>query len=161
MLKGRVLRGDHRDDRLLSGLQTCAAARRASGRRRRARSSPSIILDLRDELRVVADPVSGRVPQWNEATRSSKASTLRYGDKVVLQNLLARYRRGRDHVHHRALGCGQVDDPALDQRSAKPDAGKVIRARARHLLAMRERDLIEVRETIGFSFQFAALFDSL
>ena len=36
-----------------------------------------------------------------------------------------------------------------------------LRASGRDITEMRERELIELRRTIGFSFQFAALFDSL
>jgi phospholipid/cholesterol/gamma-HCH transport system ATP-binding protein len=42
----------------------------------------------------------------------------------------------------------------------RPDAGRVF-VRGRDIAKMRERDLIDIRRTIGFSFQFAALFDSL
>jgi phospholipid/cholesterol/gamma-HCH transport system ATP-binding protein len=42
----------------------------------------------------------------------------------------------------------------------RPDAGQVL-LQGRDITGMPERDLISVRETIGFSFQFAALFDSL
>jgi phospholipid/cholesterol/gamma-HCH transport system ATP-binding protein len=42
----------------------------------------------------------------------------------------------------------------------RPDAGRVI-VRGRDITELRERDLVEIRRTIGFSFQFAALFDSM
>jgi phospholipid/cholesterol/gamma-HCH transport system ATP-binding protein len=42
----------------------------------------------------------------------------------------------------------------------RPDAGRVF-VLGRDISQLRERELIEIRRTIGFSFQFAALFDSL
>jgi phospholipid/cholesterol/gamma-HCH transport system ATP-binding protein len=42
----------------------------------------------------------------------------------------------------------------------RPDSGRVF-VRGEDISELRERDLINIRRTIGFSFQFAALFDSL
>ena len=57
-------------------------------------------------------------------------------------------------------GAGKSTILRLLNGLKKPDAGRVFLA-DRDITGLAERDLIEIREKIGFSFQFAALFDSL
>jgi phospholipid/cholesterol/gamma-HCH transport system ATP-binding protein len=57
-------------------------------------------------------------------------------------------------------GAGKSTILRLINGLKRPDAGQVL-LQGRDITGMPERDLISVRETIGFSFQFAALFDSL
>ncbi|MDQ2909009.1 MAG: ATP-binding cassette domain-containing protein [Candidatus Eremiobacteraeota bacterium] len=86
--------------------------------------------------------------------------TLRYGERVILQNLSLR-------IEERAITCliglsgaGKSTILRLLNGLRQPDAGRVT-VRGVDLRTLRERDLIELRRKIGFSFQFAALFDSL
>ena len=64
-------------------------------------------------------------------------------------------------MHHRPLGCRQIDDPAAAQRAASGPTPAGCSFGGRDISHLPERELIEIRETIGFAFQFAALFDSL
>lgn len=86
--------------------------------------------------------------------------TLRYGERVILQNLSLR-------IEERAITCliglsgaGKSTILRLLNGLRQPDAGRVM-VRGVDLRTLRERDLVKLRRKIGFSFQFAALFDSL
>jgi len=57
-------------------------------------------------------------------------------------------------------GAGKSTILRLLNGLRKPDAGRVLLG-DRDISALPERELIGIREKIGFSFQFAALFDSL
>jgi phospholipid/cholesterol/gamma-HCH transport system ATP-binding protein len=86
--------------------------------------------------------------------------SVRYGNKIVMQNL------SLDIVEHAITciiglsGAGKSTILRLLNGLKKPDSGRVF-VKGQDITAMRERDLIELRRKIGFSFQFAALFDSL
>jgi phospholipid/cholesterol/gamma-HCH transport system ATP-binding protein len=85
---------------------------------------------------------------------------VRYGPKVVMQNLSLDIVEGAITCIIGLSGAGKSTILRLLNGLKKPDAGRVI-LNDRDITSLPERDLIEVRETIGFSFQFAALFDSL
>jgi phospholipid/cholesterol/gamma-HCH transport system ATP-binding protein len=57
-------------------------------------------------------------------------------------------------------GAGKSTILRLLNGLRRPDSGKVF-IKEQDISQMRERDLIPLRQKIGFSFQFAALFDSL
>jgi phospholipid/cholesterol/gamma-HCH transport system ATP-binding protein len=57
-------------------------------------------------------------------------------------------------------GAGKSTILRLLNGLKKPDTGRVF-VRGQDITEMRERDLIDLRRTIGFAFQFSALFDSL
>jgi phospholipid/cholesterol/gamma-HCH transport system ATP-binding protein len=57
-------------------------------------------------------------------------------------------------------GAGKSTILRLLNGLKKPDTGRVF-VRGNDITEMRERDLIDLRRTIGFAFQFSALFDSL
>jgi phospholipid/cholesterol/gamma-HCH transport system ATP-binding protein len=57
-------------------------------------------------------------------------------------------------------GAGKSTILRLLNGLKKPDSGHVF-VRGNEITDMRERDLIDLRRTIGFAFQFSALFDSL
>ncbi len=85
---------------------------------------------------------------------------VKYGDKVVLQNCTL-------DIAERAITCliglsgsGKSTILRLLNGLRQPDAGRVI-VKGLDLGTVRNRDLIEFRQKIGFAFQFAALFDSL
>jgi phospholipid/cholesterol/gamma-HCH transport system ATP-binding protein len=85
---------------------------------------------------------------------------VRYGPKVVMQNLSLDIVEGAITCIIGLSGAGKSTILRLINGLRRPDAGRVL-VRDRDISALDERDLIEIREKIGFSFQFAALFDSL
>jgi phospholipid/cholesterol/gamma-HCH transport system ATP-binding protein len=85
---------------------------------------------------------------------------VRYGSKVVMQNLSLDIVEGAITCIIGLSGAGKSTILRLLNGLKRPDAGRVMLG-DRDIAALQERDLISIREKIGFSFQFAALFDSL
>ncbi|GAC1417076.1 MAG: ABC transporter ATP-binding protein [Candidatus Velthaea sp.] len=85
---------------------------------------------------------------------------IRYGDKVVMQNLSLDIVEGAITCIIGLSGAGKSTILRLLNGLKKPDAGKIF-VKGQDITNLRERDLIDIRRKIGFSFQFAALFDSL
>jgi phospholipid/cholesterol/gamma-HCH transport system ATP-binding protein len=85
---------------------------------------------------------------------------IRYGPKVVLQNLSLDIVEGAITCIIGLSGAGKSTILRLINGLKRPDAGQVL-LQGRDITAVADRDLIGLREKIGFSFQFAALFDSL
>jgi phospholipid/cholesterol/gamma-HCH transport system ATP-binding protein len=85
---------------------------------------------------------------------------IRYGPKVVMQNLSLDIVEGAITCIIGLSGAGKSTILRLINGLKRPDAGRVL-LQGRDIATVPERDLIAVREKIGFSFQFAALFDSL
>jgi phospholipid/cholesterol/gamma-HCH transport system ATP-binding protein len=86
--------------------------------------------------------------------------TLRFGDKIVLQDCTL-------DVKARAITCliglsgaGKSTMLRLLNGLRTPDSGRVI-VKSTDLATLKQRDLVKFRQKVGFSFQFAALFDSL
>ena len=86
--------------------------------------------------------------------------TLRYGDKVVLQNCTLEIKERAITCLIGLSGAGKSTILRLLNGLRMPDAGRVV-VRGRDLRGLSRRDLIDLRQKIGFAFQFAALFDSL
>ncbi len=86
--------------------------------------------------------------------------TLKYGDRVVLQNCSLEIKERAITCLIGLSGAGKSTILRLLNGLRMPDAGHV-RVRGRDLRTLGNSDLIELRQKIGFSFQFAALFDSL
>ena len=85
---------------------------------------------------------------------------IRYGPKVVMQNLSLEIVEGAITCIIGLSGAGKSTILRLINGLKRPDAGRVM-LQGRDITAVPERELIGVRSTIGFAFQFAALFDSL
>jgi phospholipid/cholesterol/gamma-HCH transport system ATP-binding protein len=85
---------------------------------------------------------------------------VRYGPKVVMQNLTLDIVEGAITCIIGLSGAGKSTILRLINGLKRPDAGRVLLQGA-DITGLHERDLIALREKIGFSFQFAALFDSL
>jgi phospholipid/cholesterol/gamma-HCH transport system ATP-binding protein len=85
---------------------------------------------------------------------------VRYGPKVVMQNLSLDIVEGAITCIIGLSGAGKSTILRLINGLKRPDEGRVL-LKNRDIGTMRERDLVDIRQTIGFSFQFAALFDSL
>ncbi len=86
--------------------------------------------------------------------------TLRYGQKVVLQNCSLEIKERAITCLIGLSGAGKSTILRLLNGLRQPDAGRVV-VKGIDLSTLPNRDLIEFRRKIGFSFQFAALFDSL
>ncbi|MDB5029265.1 MAG: transporter, ATP-binding protein [Candidatus Eremiobacteraeota bacterium] len=85
---------------------------------------------------------------------------VRYGPKIVMQNLSLDVVEGAITCVIGLSGAGKSTILRLLNGLKKPDSGRVF-VRGNDITEMRERDLIDLRRTIGFAFQFSALFDSL
>jgi phospholipid/cholesterol/gamma-HCH transport system ATP-binding protein len=86
--------------------------------------------------------------------------SVRYGTKIVMQNLSLDIVEGAITCIIGLSGAGKSTILRLLNGLKKPDTGRVF-VKGDDITDMRERELIDLRRTIGFSFQFAALFDSL
>jgi phospholipid/cholesterol/gamma-HCH transport system ATP-binding protein len=85
---------------------------------------------------------------------------VRYGDKVVLQNLSLDIVEGAITCIIGLSGAGKSTILRLLNGLRRPDEGRVV-VQGVEISALPESHLIDVRRKIGFAFQFAALFDSL
>jgi phospholipid/cholesterol/gamma-HCH transport system ATP-binding protein len=85
---------------------------------------------------------------------------VRYGAKVVMQNLNLDIVEGAITCIIGLSGAGKSTILRLLNGLKQPDSGRVY-VHDQDLTTMRKNELIEMRRSIGFSFQFAALFDSL
>jgi phospholipid/cholesterol/gamma-HCH transport system ATP-binding protein len=85
---------------------------------------------------------------------------VRYGPKIVMQNLSLDIVEGAITCIIGLSGAGKSTILRLLNGLKKPDSGHVY-VKGCDITALSERELIELRRSIGFSFQFAALFDSL
>lgn len=86
--------------------------------------------------------------------------SVRYGNKIVMQNLSLDIVEGAITCIIGLSGAGKSTILRLLNGLKQPDSGRVL-VKGQDITALRERELIELRRKIGFSFQFAALFDSL
>jgi phospholipid/cholesterol/gamma-HCH transport system ATP-binding protein len=82
------------------------------------------------------------------------------GDKPVLNGVSFRMFRGETKIIIGASGSGKSTILKLIMGLDKPDEGKIF-VQGKDITAMKERELVEVRQTIGMVFQESALFDSL
>jgi phospholipid/cholesterol/gamma-HCH transport system ATP-binding protein len=85
---------------------------------------------------------------------------VRYGSKVVMQNLSLDIVEGAITCIIGLSGAGKSTILRLINGLRRPDEGRVL-VGDQDISTLHERELIVIREKIGFSFQFAALFDSL
>ncbi|MGD0472980.1 MAG: ABC transporter ATP-binding protein [Candidatus Velthaea sp.] len=85
---------------------------------------------------------------------------VRYGRKVVMQNLSLDIVDGAITCIIGLSGAGKSTILRLLNGLKRPDSGRVY-VRGQDISKLSERELIPIRQSIGFSFQFAALFDSL
>jgi phospholipid/cholesterol/gamma-HCH transport system ATP-binding protein len=83
-----------------------------------------------------------------------------YGRKVVMQNLSLDIVDGAITCIIGLSGAGKSTILRLLNGLKRPDSGRVF-VKGQDISKLSERELIPIRQTIGFAFQFAALFDSL
>ncbi len=86
--------------------------------------------------------------------------TLAYAERVVLQNLTLDVAEGAITCIVGLSGAGKSTILRLLNGLRKPTHGRVF-VKGQDLTQLTERELVNLRRSIGFSFQFAALFDSL
>ncbi|MBV8244418.1 MAG: ABC transporter ATP-binding protein [Candidatus Eremiobacteraeota bacterium] len=86
--------------------------------------------------------------------------SLRYGEKVVLQNCSLDVAEGSITCIIGLSGAGKSTILRLLNGLRKPNEGHVY-VKGTDICHMSERALIDFRSQIGFAFQFAALFDSM
>ncbi len=86
--------------------------------------------------------------------------SVRYGNKIIVQNLSLDIVEDAITCIIGLSGAGKSTILRLLNGLKKPDSGRVY-VKGQDITEMRERDLIDLRRTIGFAFQFSALFDSL
>jgi len=86
--------------------------------------------------------------------------TLKYGDKFVLRNCSLEIKERAITCLIGLSGAGKSTILRLLNGLRMPTAGKVF-VRDVDLSSLPHRELIDFRRKVGFSFQFAALFDSL
>ena len=86
--------------------------------------------------------------------------TLRYGEKYVLRNCSLEIKERAITCLIGLSGAGKSTILRLLNGLRMPNAGKVF-VKDVDLATLSARDLIDFRRRVGFSFQFAALFDSL
>jgi len=85
---------------------------------------------------------------------------VRYGPKIVMQNLSLDIVEGAITCIIGLSGAGKSTILRLLNGLKKPDTGHVF-VHGEDITTMRESELIDLRRSIGFAFQFSALFDSL
>jgi phospholipid/cholesterol/gamma-HCH transport system ATP-binding protein len=88
------------------------------------------------------------------------AVTLRYGEKVVLQNCSLEIKEHAITCLIGLSGAGKSTILRLLNGLRLPDAG-IVKVKGIDLATLPKRQLVEFRRKIGFAFQFAALFDSM
>jgi len=86
--------------------------------------------------------------------------TLAYDERVVLQSLTLDVVEGAITCIVGLSGAGKSTILRLLNGLRKPSVGRVF-VKGQDLTQLTERELVNLRRSIGFSFQFAALFDSL
>ena len=87
-------------------------------------------------------------------------ASIRYGSKIVMQNLSLDIVKGAVTCVIGLSGAGKSTILRLLNGLKKPDSGQVFIGET-DITTLKEAALIPMRQLIGFSFQFAALFDSL
>jgi phospholipid/cholesterol/gamma-HCH transport system ATP-binding protein len=86
--------------------------------------------------------------------------TFSYDGRVILQNLSMDVPQGAITCIVGLSGAGKSTILRLLNGLRRPETGRIY-VKNRDITRLAERELIELRRSIGFSFQFAALFDSL
>lgn len=86
--------------------------------------------------------------------------TMRFGDKTVLDDLVLEVPRGKITVVLGGSGHGKSTILKLIVGFMRPQSGRIL-IEGRDVLKMTPAERLEVQKTIGMSFQYSALFDSM
>ena len=85
---------------------------------------------------------------------------VKFGEKIVLENLSLDVVEGAITCLIGLSGAGKSTILRLINGLRRPNSGRVY-VKGTDITEMRARELIDLRRSIGFAFQFAALFDSM
>ena len=155
------LRGHHRDGRRVSG----AVDARRRGRRRQVRRPVSVVLAIIlifISNFVLSFLLFGRNERRERASVLARIDdvSLAFGDRIVLKNCSLDIVEGAITCIIGLSGAGKSTILRLLDGLIAPDTGTSTCA-VNDICHMTEEKLNQLRQKIGFSFQFAALLDSL
>ena len=100
------------------------------------------------------EPADGAPMVWMDHV------TMRYGERVVLDDLELTVPRGKVTVVMGGSGHGKSTILKLIVGFMAPDAGRIL-IDGQNVLELSEVERLEVQKKIGMSFQYSALFDSM
>jgi phospholipid/cholesterol/gamma-HCH transport system ATP-binding protein len=103
---------------------------------------------------------NGQGPGSGEVVVSFEDVSIRFDEKLVLQNVSFSVQRGETRIILGPAGGGKSVLMKLTNGLLRPDSG-TIRVFGEDITAMSERDLFKMRKRVGMVFQESALFDSL
>ena len=103
---------------------------------------------------------NGQGPGAGEVVVSFENVSIRFDEKLVLQNVSFTVHRGETRIILGPAGGGKSVLMKLTNGLLRPDSG-TIRVFGEDITAMSERDLFTMRKRVGMVFQESALFDSL
>ena len=103
---------------------------------------------------------NGQGPGAGEVVVSFENVSIRFDEKLVLQNVSFTVHRGETRIILGPAGGGKSVLMKLTNGLLRPDSG-TIRFFGEDITAMSERDLFTMRKRVGMVFQESALFDSL
>jgi len=103
---------------------------------------------------------NGQDPGAGEVIVSFEDVSIRFDEKLVLQNVSFTVQRGETRIILGPAGGGKSVLMKLTNGLLRPDSGK-IHVFGEDITTMSERDLFKMRKRVGMVFQESALFDSL
>jgi phospholipid/cholesterol/gamma-HCH transport system ATP-binding protein len=104
-------------------------------------------------------PAPAAAPHADAMIRLERV-TMRFGEKVVLDDLNLEVPRGKVTVVLGGSGHGKSTILKLIVGFMRPQAGRIV-IDGQDVLALSPAERLEVQKTIGMSFQYSALFDSM
>lgn len=112
-----------------------------------------------EEKTTLADPVA-QEENNNEAVVDIKELKKSFGSKKVLESITLTLAKGENLVVLGKSGTGKSVLIKCMMRLIQPDEGE-IQVLGKNILELKEKDLNDMRKSIGFLFQSAALYDSM
>ncbi|HMH13560.1 MAG TPA: ATP-binding cassette domain-containing protein [Edaphobacter sp.] len=103
---------------------------------------------------------NGQDPGAGEVIVSFEDVSIRFDEKLVLQNVSFTVQRGETRIILGPAGGGKSVLMKLTNGLLRPDSGE-IHVFGEDITTMSERDLFKMRKRVGMVFQESALFDSL
>jgi phospholipid/cholesterol/gamma-HCH transport system ATP-binding protein len=112
-----------------------------------------------EEKSTVADPIA-QEKEGQEAVVNIKGLKKSFGSKSVLKNITLTLGKGENLVVLGKSGTGKSVLIKCMMRLIQPDEGE-IEVLGKTILQLKEKELNDMRKSIGFLFQSAALYDSM
>lgn len=110
--------------------------------------------------RLYNGPMPAPVPAPDSAAVRFEAVHLSFGERRVLHDFHCRFEPGRISVILGGSGAGKTTILRLVGGLVRPQAGRIL-VGGQDICRLRERELYDVRDTLGMMFQGGALLDSL